>query len=550
MTVVPLRNLGKLGVITDVEPYDLPPEAFSMGVNVRFEEGRVERGPVFGTLGAFAADPAHLVSYEDASGTLQTLYTRSDGHVYNWTNGGETDKSPASGWTPAATFESLTTHTFVNDVLYINRQDHVPFYRATSASGLFGTLNSYNSGNGLTQFDATWRFKSLRSLAGCLIGINCTEGIASLPKKYRWSDFTDYGVPPRDWDQGSTTSSSGANTIAELDGELVDGWPLRDALVLYGDKETWLLEYVGDNEMFRPTRLFGRGVVNVNCVVEFENKHYVFGNGDIWMHDGVGDQSLATGRTRKFIFRSMVSGQEHLAFVTHNPALNEILFCYVSNDQFCAFPYGPPYNNVGCNRAAVYNYASQTWYFYDLPYVTAACMGRTTSSLQFDQATDSYSSITGSFSSIEGDSNEALLMAGLSATAPIALSSRLRSLESYKGGSAVSTIDAAATAKSYLERHLMDLDEVGAELRGYKLCSSIYPQGRFSADAAPITFTFGSCDHPSVEPFFGAPQTFDETEYKLDHNEAGRFLSLKATFDDYRHFTLSGIDFDIIILGN
>ena len=45
MPLLPIRNLGAAGVITDVDPFNLPYAAFTKAKNVRFTEGNVERAP-------------------------------------------------------------------------------------------------------------------------------------------------------------------------------------------------------------------------------------------------------------------------------------------------------------------------------------------------------------------------------------------------------------------------------------------------------------------------------------------------------------------------
>ena len=44
---LPIRDVGAAGVITDVAPASLPPNAFTRAKNVRFDEGAVVRAPVF-----------------------------------------------------------------------------------------------------------------------------------------------------------------------------------------------------------------------------------------------------------------------------------------------------------------------------------------------------------------------------------------------------------------------------------------------------------------------------------------------------------------------
>src|SRR3546814_14978118 len=45
-STLPFRGLGSVVIIADINPYVLPPAALSAGVNVRFENGKITRGPV------------------------------------------------------------------------------------------------------------------------------------------------------------------------------------------------------------------------------------------------------------------------------------------------------------------------------------------------------------------------------------------------------------------------------------------------------------------------------------------------------------------------
>jgi hypothetical protein len=67
----------------------------------------------------------------------------------------------------------------------------------------------------------------------------------------------------------------------------------------------------------------------------------------------------------------------------------------------------------------------------------------------------------------------------------------MRTFEDHHRGSTSFDLDTTANAGAYIERQGIDLDEVQAELRGYKLISSIYPQGRLGADAQALVFTVG-----------------------------------------------------------
>jgi hypothetical protein len=278
-------------------------------------------------------------------------------------------------------------------------------------------------------------------------------------------------------------------------------------------------------------------------VVEHEGLHYVFGNNDIKKTDGISPVSIADGRVRRFIYDGMIRSQSDYFFAAHAPNLNEVIFCYVSNDPYVAFPSTAA---SGCNRAAIYNYADDLWYFADMPYVTYADVFKPAAGEVWSSETSDWPDIGGAWTDHAGDPKLNLVFAGLAAS-PVTRS--LRTFDRFQSVSTVYPLDAYANKGAYLERDNVDLDEIRASLRGYKLVSSIYPQGIIGETAAPLRFSIGVSDHPSVAPTWGIDQTFDQTYYKLDYNIAGRYLSYRMTQDDFQAFDLTGFDADVTLLG-
>lgn len=537
MAIVPLRNLGQLGIIPDVDPYDLPINAFNFGKNVRFENNTIYRGSVFRRLGSATLDTRNIFGYIDGNNNTQILTFNRDGTSSNWTPGSQVDIS-ATGWTPQVS-EAPITVTAVNNLVFVNRPDRVPWFRSKNSVGHFATLPE-----GAGQWDESWRAQVLTSVAGVVVALNITKGAQALPNDVLWSDFVQYDTPPN-WNLASTEGSAGENTLASMQEPIVDGVPLKSRLMIYSRNETWFMDYIGGNEMFRFDRQFDRGVIGTNCVIETNGMHYVFGSNDIWLHDGISQKSIAQGRVRRYIYDSMRRSKSDLFFTTHSPEQNEVMFCYVSDDPFVAFPTT---GGEGCNRAAIYNYASDTWYFADLPYVTCAARTASISGKPFDNYGQSYDSQGGSFASQEGDNTLVLVMGSYSTTAS-GLQHSLRTYAPYDASATSYPLDTAASPGAFLFREGMDLDELNAELRGYKMASSIYPEGRLTTDADPLVFTMGSADNPMAPVSWGNSQTYDATFYRLDHNIAGRYLSYKMEQTDCKRFTLSGFDIDLTILG-
>lgn len=552
MALVPIRELSKIGAVPDVDPVDLPLPAWSMAVNARFGPSmQITRAPLFRAHGTLSADPRHMFSYRDPTGNQHIIYTQADGSIFEWSSSGETDLTPLS-WT-AADSEAVTTTCSVNGVFYSNREDRVPWYRAATGSGSFATLDSYDSGNGLTQFPSDIRCKSLRSVASVLVAINITDGATRYPQKVKWSNFASNGVPPSDWDFSATTSSSGENTLADMRGELVDGMALGNTLILYGSEECWEMRYVAGNAIFDFRRLpFSNGVINTNCVVDVGGLHYVFGNETLWINDSATQKDIATGTVKKFVFDSLIRDYISRCFVLHNPRLSEVYFCYPSDDPYCAFPLGEPNNNVGCNRAAVFNTVSNTWTFADLPYVTHAAYGTIASGVTFaDLSSTSWSDLAGSWSAFGGSDTDALIFGCPAYTHPTSGSSiaaKMRSYETYASTAVSADIDTDANAPMLLEKTFTDFDELKVDLTTYKLLSSIYLQGR-ATDGTEMEVTVGASDHPNIEPVYGLPQTFNNDTMKLDFDIAGRFISIKIEASDYGPFTISGLDLDLYPLG-
>jgi hypothetical protein len=368
------------------------------------------------------------------------------------------------------------------------------------------------------------------------------------------SDYPAFGLAPAQW-VGSTTNSASEQIIADLSEPLIDGYPLRDRLILYTENETWSMEPRYDNLMFNYRRLFSAstnsGVINQNCVAEYNNIHFVFGANDIWQHDGFQRKSMAAGKVRDFVFNNMDKSQSQFFFAQHNPKLSEIMFAYVSNDPFVRFP---PKNNAGCNRAVVFNYRAGTQYFYDLPYVIGGALGVPfTGTVYSDLGALTYDSIAGSYASFGDATKLALLMVGTAASGTYGtLACAVRAFDRVDQSATNGVLDTVATAPVILENRGIDLDDLHVDLRGYKMVKCVYPEGRFSPDAGSLWFSFSTKDYSgAVQNPYDTPQSFNGNgNYKLDFRASGRYLDMKITFADFVGFSLSGLDFDYNVIGN
>ena len=114
------------------------------------------------------------------------------------------------------------------------------------------------------------------------------EGSTIFPTRIRFSDITTANSIPGSWDATDATKSAGFIDLVQIPTEIKDGLTLGSNFIIYSSDQTWLMEFVGGQFIFNTRKLFSdAGVINQNCVVEADGRHYVFGPNDIYMQTGL-----------------------------------------------------------------------------------------------------------------------------------------------------------------------------------------------------------------------------------------------------------------------
>lgn len=537
MPTLPIRNLGSTGVLTDINPYNLPITGFTKAVNVRFDEGKVRRAPVFRAVkDSLGFDPRAAYGVVPSTGFDTVLVVSDDYVIKEYANGSLNDRSGSITGSSDPRPYSIST---LADVVYINREDRVPVYRLPSGTNFAD----------LTNWDANWRAKSLRPFGDFLLALNMTESSTAYTNRVRFSDIVTANSVPSSWDATDTTKSAGFSDLVQMSTPIVDGLQLGTQFMIYSSTEVMMMEFVGGTFIFNFRKLFAdEGIINQNCVVEAEGKHFVFGTSDIYMHDGTTKQSIADERVRSFIYTGLNAKNSDRCFVMHNQALSEIYFCYQSGDELVAFP-----DTARCNRAAVYNIKNNTWSFMDLPNVSSGTTANVDTVSTYSASTGTYDNIGGSYYDQEDSYNRHTLMVGNSDSNNSISSAKIYGLDEADTGSMAFNVDDEATKPILLERVGIDLDEIREPLDGYKVITRMLPQmATLNTSNTVVTIQFGASDLPNNTPTYSNTATFDiATDYKIDSRAAGRYLSYKISMDadDYKDFQLSGFDLDVTVTG-
>jgi len=535
MPILPIRNLGQIGVVTDVSSYDLPINGISNANNVRFEDGKIKRANVFRDVkNTTQSTPVFPFTFEVPGNYDKIGMADLNGTVYFYQNSTEEDVTEGT-WSPSNSNEPWT-YTYLQGIGYLNRSDRVPWYYSTASTD-FAKLTNWTS---------TWRCRSLRAFKDYLIAMNVTKSANNYPNMVKWSDIAQYGAVPGSWDETDITKSAGENLISEMKTDIQDGLTLRDAFVIYSQDQIWVMEETGDALIFRFRKLFDNvGLINTNCVVEVDGRHFFFGVNNIYVHDGNSIESILDGRNWANVYDNINIDKTNQFFVTHNPFHKEVLFAYVSGDSDANFT-----STSYCNRAAVFNYGNQTWSFVDLPNIGGATISDYNSEVGWSGASGTWSTFGGSWYRQEVKGNDIIFMLGASSSSNGLTASRLYGYEGSNDGALPFNVSTEATKQAYAERVGVDLDDSGEEIRAYKVIKSIYPQINMKAPEQTIDVKFSGVALNGADITWSTATSYNpDTDYKIDTREGGRYLAWRVETNDYNDFELSGFDASVVSTG-
>ena len=269
----------------------------------------------------------------------------------------------------------------------------------------------------------------------------------------------------------------------------------------------------------------------------------MFDRDDIYVTDGNTRASVCDGRVRDYIFGGMDNSKADVCFVLHNTLLEELYFCYHTGDDMAEYTDGD-----FCNRAAVYNYKEDVWTFQDLPNVVSGSSANINSTTSYDDATQSYDNIGGSYHDQESPYTRHPLVVSKSGSG--VAHSKVYGIDLVNEGSLAQSIDLDVSQGILLERVGIDLDEMGVPLSGYKVINRIYPQISTINSSGDFEFTFGAADTPIASPNYSPSSTFDaRTGYKLDTRISGRYMSYKMTTAIPKDFAFSVMDIEVVVTG-
>jgi len=268
MSRIPIHNVGVGGINRDIPPHLLPPEIWSDGQNVRFQDGKVLKFD--GHAAVF--DPPTVAPYWVLGVPTATshfiLYAGLD-DVYVWNGGTHTKITRGSGVYTGAAADDWNGGLLGGIAIINNGIDKPQAWNPISASQLLVDLPNWQ---------ATDLAKIVKPFKNFLVALNLTVSGSAFPHRIKTSHPADPGTIPSSWDETDTAKDVVETELSDAQAGIIqDGETLRDIFVIYKDASTWGMQFIGGRFIFRFFKIFdSTGILTQRCVVPLVNGSFHF----------------------------------------------------------------------------------------------------------------------------------------------------------------------------------------------------------------------------------------------------------------------------------
>ena len=413
MALIPVDNVGQVGIVKDINPWQLPPNVWSDGNNVRSEHGSIMKSPGYAEVMATCPIvPLYITNLNTAADNYWIVAGTAEIHVFKESNTTwyEITRTVSPG-DYSATAEENWTSTVIGGVLVMtNGFDDPQFWGLTNGEPDVTTVMA-----DLTAWTADTECYSMRAFRSFLVALNINDSSTSpdTPKSrvVKWATEAATQAVPASWDITSPTVDAGEYELADTRGAILDGLPLRDTFMIYKDDSIYSMTYVGTPFIFSFRQLSPSvGALTKNCVAEFDGGHFFFGNGDIYINDGQKVTSILPHKIRDYVFNFIDGAQYKKSFVVADYGNTEMWACFPSADN----------TSNQCNKAVVWNWTNKAFTLRDLPNLSHIGYGSIADPNAFTTwaaaSSITWSAALGAWSATWSTVENVLVMAGLTDT--------------------------------------------------------------------------------------------------------------------------------------
>jgi len=367
-----------------------------------------------------------------------------------------------------------------------------------------------------------------------LFASGITENGEEFPLRVKWSDpFIDGSSPLFEWAINDQTLA-GERDIEAPARQVRALQPLRDSLMIYLDAQTWRCDFVGGQFLFNFGKVFtDDGIASAEGWTNVKGKAVVFGEHDIYLHDGFNKQSITDGRYTNWITANREN--ERPVWVEYFAQTNEL---------FCLFHL----KDTGeAEVMLIWNELRDAWTeYYSVDGERNGIFTQLLVGPNLEAVAVRYNDPEAQIRYGEAeklryadfiDPNEGFRLYAVSRA-----NDALHNVLARTG-------DFTIPRRSVIERRELDLNELmGTVGNNVKSLLRMYPQMQISGGGR-LLFTVGASQVLNGAIHWENPIPFDpSTDYAVDMRVSGRYLAYRITADPLdppEFWTLSQIDFEM-----
>ena len=247
MPVMNVRDMGSMGVVSDIAPWDLPPSALTDGSNFRVSAGKIQtvggmkdlQFPAGDQLGP--RDAEHGLGQEQPVGRARRDHRACLGRH-------KLARDILNGLALSVPNPHLWSTCQIGAQVFMNHPEYYPlsWEDRDGADDQFAKPLPWKPGQ--TWEDANKRCKVLRAHKNFLWALGIKEDGYTFSDKVHWSHPAEPNGIPYTWEPpgpDDLSSIAGYVTLGR-GGAVVGGESLRDSFVIYSDEAINVMDFVGD----------------------------------------------------------------------------------------------------------------------------------------------------------------------------------------------------------------------------------------------------------------------------------------------------------------
>lgn len=544
MQPLQVRGIGADGFVPDIPAHNLPPNAVSNMNNLQFRDGTLERSGVMRDIGwnVSALNPILLMNSRMRPDGLEESFLQvSSRAFYKVVGSTVTSLAVETAITGADATVPSTSDVLDTSVYFASRDQILRGYKANGTQ--VETLQK-------TDF-VGWKWGVVRGFRGFVLVANGIDGSSvDYPTKLVWSDVVTANALATNWQVSSTSSLAGTNTLSDLGGPILDMQVLGPSTFVYGPQRVMRMDLISQGQRvfaFEPAWQ-SDGVLGPNLVKSVSGiGHFVVGSNQIYLTNGRDITEIASGKVERWFRRNIDLTVLQQAFVHVDSSRKQVWIVFRSKDSGATWSQAN-YNN----RALVWDYSGPKpiWFPMDLPNVTAgASLYHQPDALTYDGASTlglTYNSSRSSYVGAAGTKSRFQMFVS-GASTPYVWTQKVGTYDDFEGG-ASSAEALRPSSEAFVERIGLDMDEIGAPLKGLKYLTTMTPQLGYSH--VPVTFEIGTSNQPDYGVTWNPPVDYDQsTDDEIPIDLGGKYLAYRASVNDAKYqLKLGGFDVEVDVL--